>query len=247
MNELQTIAVNWLSLLVASLPVSYPFGAGMIAAVNPCGFAMLPAYLALYLGVDDQEAAGRSAVRRFGNALAVAGAVSGGFVILFLVAGSLISAFGNTLLRSAPWLGLVVGAGLVVIGLLMLAGRTLSSSIFERLADRVSRPGERSWRGFFLFGLAYGLASLSCTLPIFMIAVGSALTGDDLRDGITSFASYALGMAVVIVAVTLTLGFLKYGLIDAFRRVMPYVQTLSAGLLIFAGGWIVLYWWPSVV
>lgn len=247
MGELQTTAVNWLSLLVATLPVSYPFGAGMVAAVNPCGFAMLPAYLALYLGINDQEAVGRSTVRRFGNALAVAGAVSAGFVVLFLVAGSLISAFGNALLGAAPWLGIFIGLGLVVIGVLMLAGRTVSTDVFERLADRVSRPGERTWRGFFLFGLAYGLASLSCTLPIFMVVVGSALTGDDLRTGISSFVSYGLGMAVVIVAITVTLSFLKYGLIDTFRRVIPYVQTISAGLLIFAGGWIVLYWWPSVV
>jgi cytochrome c biogenesis protein CcdA len=30
--------------------VGLAFGAGLVAALNPCGFAMLPAYLALVVG-----------------------------------------------------------------------------------------------------------------------------------------------------------------------------------------------------
>jgi hypothetical protein len=37
------------------LPLGYAFGAGMVAAVNPCGFALLPAYLALFLGGRDAD------------------------------------------------------------------------------------------------------------------------------------------------------------------------------------------------
>ncbi|MCZ7569026.1 MAG: hypothetical protein M5U01_10635 [Ardenticatenaceae bacterium] len=59
MSQLQAFAVHWLSVLVLVLPVGYAFGAGMIAAVNPCGFAMLPAYLSLYLGLDEKEKVGR--------------------------------------------------------------------------------------------------------------------------------------------------------------------------------------------
>src|SRR5919197_312231 len=32
------------------LPLGYAFAVGMAAAVNPCGFALLPTYLGLYLG-----------------------------------------------------------------------------------------------------------------------------------------------------------------------------------------------------
>lgn len=37
------------------LPMGYAFGAGMVSTVNPCGFAMLPAYLSLYMGAKDSE------------------------------------------------------------------------------------------------------------------------------------------------------------------------------------------------
>src|SRR5437879_13132493 len=33
----------------AAVPHAYALGAGMVAAVNPCGSALLPAYLGLYL------------------------------------------------------------------------------------------------------------------------------------------------------------------------------------------------------
>lgn len=244
MSELQAMVVNWLSVLVVALPVSYAFGAGMVAAVNPCGFAMLPAYLSLYLGLDDEQAKASSPSRRLGNALAVGLTVSAGFVLLFAIAGFGISAGGNVLLRYAPWFGAVVGVILVGLGIWMLAGRTVSTPFFEQLADRIGTPGTRSRRSFFLFGLAYGLASLSCTLPIFMIAVGSALTGGSLVAGFVRFSSYAMGMATVMVVLTVMLGFFKMGFVGRLRKALPYVQRASAILLIFAGGYIVFYWWP---
>lgn len=73
------------------------------------------------------------------------------------------------------------------------------------------------------------------------IAAESALTGDDLLTGFTRFMSYALGMATVVVALTVALG-----LVGALRRIIPYVQAASAVLLIVAGSTIVLYWLPSV-
>ena len=38
---------------VIDAPLAIAFGAGMLATVNPCGFAMLPAYLGYFLGLED--------------------------------------------------------------------------------------------------------------------------------------------------------------------------------------------------
>jgi hypothetical protein len=46
-SELQALLTGWLTELAAVLPFGFAFGVGMVAAVNPCGFAMLPAYLSL--------------------------------------------------------------------------------------------------------------------------------------------------------------------------------------------------------
>ncbi len=246
MSELQAQAAQWLSTLVTWLPVGYAFGAGMIAAVNPCGFAMLPAYLALYLGAGGQ-ADHRGGARRLAEAVLVGGTVSAGFVVLFAAAGAVISAGGRFLLPVMPWVGLAIGIGLVLLGLAMLAGRTFNPALFEQLADQIGRSRERSLRGFFLFGLAYGLASLSCTLPVFMIAAGSALISGSLGRGFVQLLSYGLGMASVVITLTLAIALVKAGVVTALRRAMPYVQTAAAMLLVVAGGSIVLYWSPYVL
>ena len=53
MMEIQAWLSQSIGDLATVLQLGYAFGAGMVAAVNPCGFAMLPVYLSLYLGADD--------------------------------------------------------------------------------------------------------------------------------------------------------------------------------------------------
>ncbi len=243
MSELQTLLAGWLSALSEALPVGLAFGAGMIAAVNPCGFAMLPAYLSLYLGAEESDFGKRSSLARLLRALLVGATVSSGFVLLFAAAGLIISGGGSALLAAMPAVGVIIGGALVMIGLWMLAGRTLYTGVFERLASRMGDPATVSIRGFFLFGLAYGAASLSCTLPVFLVVVGSSsvATGGVLA-GAGRFVSFGLGMAAVLMVLTLALAFFKQGLVKWLRNAVSYVQLASAVLLVLAGAYIIYYW-----
>ncbi len=242
MSEIQALLADWLSSLGGALPLGLAFGAGMVAAVNPCGFAMLPAYLSLYLGANEEDFAKRSSLMRLLSALLVGATVSSGFVLLFAAAGLAISAGGSALLALMPALGTVIGAALILIGLWMLAGRTLYTGVFERLASRVGDPGTVSMRGFFLFGLAYGAASLSCTLPVFLAVIGSSLATGGVLAGAGQFLGFGLGMAAVLMVLTLALAFFKQGLVKWLRRAVPYVQLASAVLLVLAGAYIIYYW-----
>jgi len=159
---------------------------------------MLPAYLSLYLGSHEDDFRKRSPVRRALRALLIGAVVSLGFILLFGLAGVVVSAGGNAILRIMPWVGAVIGAVLVLMGIWMLAGRGLYTGVFERVAERVGDPKATSVRSFFLFGLAYGLASLSCTLPVFLSVVGSSITAGSFASGAGRFLSYGLGMASVL-------------------------------------------------
>jgi len=247
LNELQELLTGWLSGLVAALPVGYAFGAGMVAAVNPCGFAMLPAYLSLYLGAKEDDFAKRPAVARILRAFMVGATVCLGFILLFGLAGIIISAGGNALLGAMPWIGILIGVALILLGLWVLAGRSLYLGVFERFASRVGDPSTVSVRGFFLFGLAYGTASLSCTLPVFLVVVGSGIMAGGFLTGMGQFLGYGLGMASVIMALTLALAFFKQGLVARLRKAAPYVQLASAVLLVLAGAYMISYWWSSPV
>ena len=57
-------------------PLGFAFAAGMVSAVNPCGFAMLPAYLGLYLGSNEQGKGHINPIRQLGRALLVGGVVT---------------------------------------------------------------------------------------------------------------------------------------------------------------------------
>ncbi len=247
MNELQELLSGWLSGLAVALPLGYAFGAGMVAAVNPCGFAMLPAYLSLYLGAKEEDFAKRSPAVRILRALLVGGSASLGFILLFGLAGVIVSAGGNALLRVMPPLGIFIGAALILLGLMVLAGRSLYLGVFERLASRVVKdPGNISVRGFFLFGLAYGAASLGCTLPVFLVVVGSGISAGGFLAGVGQFVGYSLGMASVLVTLTLALAFFKQGLVTRLRKAVPYAQLASAILLVLAGAYTIFYWWSSL-
>jgi len=234
-------AASWLGSAAVALPVGYPLGAGMVAAVNPCGFAMLPAYLALYVGTSD--GATPAIGIRLRRAAAVSLAMTFSFVLLFGVAGFVLTLAAGAAARSLPWVGL--GVGLVM---LLVAGRILAGGIFytalgERMADRLQAGTRRQGlRGYFAYGVAYALASLSCTLPIFLAIVGSALASGGVIAGALQFVLYALGMGLVISVLTLSVAFLKHAVLRGLRRALPYVQPASAVLLLGAGGYIVYYW-----
>ncbi len=237
---------QWLGLLAGLLPFGYAFGAGMVSAVNPCGFAMLPVYLSLYLGAKDNEFRQKSVILRMLKAFWIAFVVTAGFGLLFGIVGAIVSAGGTFLMGVMPWISVVVGFGLMFLGAWMLLGHTLSSHFFLAAAGKISDPRQMSVLGFFLFGIAFGATSLSCTLPIFLMVVGSSITAGDFTGGLFQFISYILGMGSVMLVLTLGIAVVKEGVVvGALRKILPYVQKISAVLLLVAGGYIVYYWLSS--
>lgn len=222
-------------------PLGFAFGAGMAAAFNPCGFAMLPAYMGLYMGVNDDNERGFAA--NLGKALLIGGAVTAGFVLLFAAAGAVIglgarSAVGSVL----PWLGLAIGVALTGAGAWLLGGGKLYTALAQRMSERFGNPGQANARGYFLFGLSYGMASLSCTLPIFLAVVGSAFAAANIATAFAQFILYALGMGAVILALTLGMALFKGAMVGVMRKAMPYIQPIGAWLMLIAGTYIVFYW-----
>ena len=237
---------QWLSQLAELLPFGYAFGAGMVSAVNPCGFAMLPVYLTLYLGAGDDEFKQKPLIVRFAKSLWVASVVTAGFGLLFGVVGTAVSAGGSFLMGIMPWLAVVVGAALFFLGVLMLFGKTLSIHSLLQFAGKIGDPRKMSISGFFLFGVAFGATSLSCTLPIFLMVVGGSITAGDFGGGIAQFVSYILGTGSVILVLTMGIAVVREGVVvGALRKILPYVNKISAILLIVAGGYIVYYWLTS--
>ena len=233
---------SFLSGLGIVAPLGFAFGAGVAAAFNPCGFAMLPAYMGLYLGVGANEDRA-SFVAQLGRALLVGVSVTAGFVLLFALAGGVIGLGARSVLGGIlPWLGLSIGVALVIAGAWLLRGGELYTSLAQRAANRLGNPGRSNIRGYFLFGLSYGVASLSCTLPIFLAVIGSSFAATGIAASFTQFVLYALGMGVVIITLTLSMALFRGAMLGGMRKVMPYVHPIGTWLMIVAGTYIVFYW-----
>ena len=224
-------------------PLGFAFGAGMVAAFNPCGFAMLPAYVGLYLGEDEQGEGRVSPLKRVAKAGLIGGTVTAGFVLLFSVAGLVIGLGARSVVSSVlPWLGLTIGVALCVLGAWLVGGGKLYSGLAQRVADRLGNPGETNVRGYFLFGLSYGTASLSCTLPIFLAVVGTSFVSSSLATSFGQFVLYAMGMGLIIVSLTVGMALFKSAMVGAFRKALPYIAPVGSWLMVVAGGYIVFYW-----
>ncbi len=222
-------------------PLGFAFGAGLAAAFNPCGFAMLPAYMGLYLGVGDEDSP--SFIAHIGKALLIGGSVTVGFILLFAAAGAVIGLGARSVVGSVlPWIGLGVGILLTVAGAWLLGGGKLYTALAQQMAEKFGNPGQANIRGYFIFGLAYGLASLSCTLPIFLAVVGSSFAAASIWTAFAQFILYAVGMGTVIITLTLGMALFKGAMVGGMRKVMPYIQPVGTWLMLIAGTYIVFYW-----
>lgn len=224
---------------VNELPIGYAYTAGMLATVNPCGFALLPTYVAYYLGMEGQEQSDTSLLWRGLMGVMMGLVVTLGFLTVFSSVGLVISLGGSGLALVFPKAALLVGVGLIALGLwLLITGKSLGLTV----ASRVAAPYSKGVRGAYLYGLAYAVASLSCTLPIFLVVVGGALASGTALAGLIQFVSYGLGMGTVMMAVTLSTALFRGAVARQLRIVLPYVGRISAIFIIGAGSYLVYYW-----
>ncbi len=212
---------SWLGGLVGASAL-FALAAGMASAVNPCGFAMLPAYLGMYLGDEAGKENGVNPVKHFGRAILVGLTVTAGFVVLFGVVGAIIGFGAGFVSDLLQWLGLVIGIGLVFVGAWMVGGGKLYTGVAARAASHMGNPAQVSMKGYFIFGISYGTASLSCTLPIFLAVVGISVAGVGASSVLSDFLLFALGMGLVIMALTLGMAFFKTAMVGALRKALPY-------------------------
>lgn len=211
--------------------------AGMAATVNPCGFALLPAYLAAFLGEEHRPGVG--AVPR---ALAVSGAMTAGFVVVFGLFGSVITPLAVSVEEYLPWVTIVIGIALVGLGVALLAGRELTLHI-----PKLERGGGDGTVGsMFLFGVSYAVASLSCTIGPFLAVTSTTFRANGFLSGVSVFVAYGLGMGAIVTTLTVAVALARRGLVGWLRSALPYISRVSGGLLLVAGAYVAWYGWFEI-
>jgi cytochrome c biogenesis protein CcdA len=216
------------------------FTQGLLAAINPCGFVLLPTYLLYFLGMENlRPGAEKTSITR---ALAVSLSVSGGFMSVFIVIGVITKWSTRWFMDKAPYLSLVMGLGLVVLGIAMLFGYRLP---FTTPKLDVGKR-DRSVRSMYVFGIAYAIASLGCTLPGFISVVLGGVTTNGVLAGAAGIALYGLGMALLVSGLTITLAVANTALLRVLRKGMEWFEYVAGVFVLLTGMYLAYYWYNGI-
>ena len=214
--------------------VGLSFLRGLAAAVNPCAFVLLPTYLMYFLGIE-AGAGGtqRASVRR---ALLVSAAVSAGFVAVFVLAGLITNFSTSWLAANAKYVTLLIGVILIVLGGAMLFGYRVPFA-----APAVAGGEARTVRSMFVYGIGYALASLGCTIGLFMATAFAS--PDSFIGGMVNVVAFGAGMALIVTALTVSLAVANRGLLRVLRSATRYVDLVAAAFVLLSGCYLLWYFW----
>ena len=230
--------------------LAYPFSLGLVAAFNPCGFALLPAYLGYFIGVEQSDDArpssGAQALGAMLRAMVVALTLTAGFVVVFGAFGALFETVlsQGTVLDRIGYVTIAIGVIMALLGVWLLAGRAVNL----RLPKMNRGTGSRGLGSVFMFGVSYAVVSLSCTIGLFIAAVAASFSADGVANGTANFVAYGVGMGAVITFLTLALALARSSVVPAMRRMFRWINPVSGLVLIASGVYVANYgWWELQV
>jgi len=212
---------------------------GMAAVFSPCGIAMLPAYIAMYF--DKKESSKANNLKKgilFGLTVTLS------FIVVFILIGLALSIFGRGLVVYTPWIALFLGFLLVILGALMIAGKNISifSKNLNKFSDKLKmNNSSNQYKVFFLFGIGYAIAALSCTFPLFLTIFSIALTSGGTLGSLYAFLLYASGMGIMMIGISIGAATSKEFVSDKLKKVMPHVHKISGFIILLAGLYIIYY------
>jgi cytochrome c biogenesis protein CcdA len=203
------------------------FTAGALAFLSPCSLPMLPAYVSYMLERGDSKG-------RLLSGLTLSAAMIGGFLLVFVVIG-VIPSLAVSGFMSSVWLAEpVIGGGLVILGL--VSGWT---NALDRLPS-IDFALDVNKLSFVFYGIAYGVASLGCSLPVFILIVLQGAAVGNIAEILALFAAYGVGAAALIIPLTLSLSLAKRVIHERLLSVLPYMKRVN-GIVLIAAGVYMLY------
>ncbi len=237
-----TWSTVWSADAVTEGLLAVALGAGMLAAVNPCGFALLPAYVSLLLAGSESLSRPAAAWR----AAVLSAAMTSGFAAVFVVFGLVISPVAGQLQRHLPWFTVALGVTLALMGLWLVAGRSLSLPGLRRGGGGrgSARPLSRSFLSMAGFGASYAVASISCTIAPFLAVVVGGFRSGSVVEGLSLFLAYAAGMGLVVGTLAVATVFASPTTVGRLRGAGRWAPRAAGALLAAAGAYVAYYgWW----
>lgn len=212
------------------------FGTGALAGLSPCGIGMLPSYVGMVL---DAQPDGSTTRRSLGTGLRI----TAGYMALFASAAVLISGLASAFIAVIPWAAVGVGLLVAAWGAMGIARGRLGG-IELRGVPLVGQMRDGRQLGLYGYGVLYGIACLSCSLPLFLSLVLQTVAAHSPVGTLLVLLAYGAGLGVVVNAVSVLAAGARQAVTRRVRRVLPYVERVS-GVFVLASGLYVMWYWLS--
>ena len=222
----------------------FSFSLGVISFFSPCAFPMLPGYISYYIGLDNKYnnstyKSKKEKIKIFFKDGILGGIFCASGAILSLVSiGIGISFFGNTIREiikeNLIIFDLFVGIIIIFLGLIMLLNITINIPFKIKNA-----PIRKGYYGLFLYGILYSLVSTSCVIPLFIGVMLRAIKTSDVIEGILVFLAYSIGLALLLIIITVLVSAAKITIIKKINKMLPLIQRIGSFILISVGIWLI--------
>lgn len=209
--------------------------AGVLATFNPCGFALLPAYMGMIAAANE----GRSKSQALVGGLRFASGMTVGFILLFGTFGLVFAPFASAISRYLPIVTIVVGILIVALGFWLLLGRKVGNG--AGLIKGWS-PGE-SWFSQVGYGLTFAIVSLSCTLGPFLAVTGASIRSSDFIGIVFTFVAFALGMGAAVSVIAVATALTGSQVSVWMRSKSEVISRFTGSLVILAGLYVAWFGW----
>lgn len=198
------------------------FTAGIFAFLSPCALPLLPSYIVYYL--NQRSKVNLSQVILFAFMTLI------GFLSVYTIIGIFPSVAIRFLPINSKIIQPIIGTILILIGLIYGFTNFFNHiPLFNLKPLKSSNPFS-----YLVYGVGYAFASMSCSLPIFMLLIGQSITVK-LFENITLYFFYGLGVSSILFPLTIMLYFSQDHLFNKIIESLPYIKKISSFILIISG------------
>lgn len=216
---------------------------GAASFFSPCSIAITPAFLAYLTAGAAPD--GANSKRPSGAFVPAAILVATGIVAFYAAAAGVVGVIGSAAYNYMIYFLPLVGLAFLFLGALILLGGSGRLAFIERwnpmnrvyARQEVGNQRTSQKRTFVSFGFAYGAASHTCSLPIFLGILLVPLVAGNYT--LAALAVFMYGFAIAFLVVVMMM--LGQRVFAALRRLGPWLMRVTAALFLGSGLFLLYY------
>ena len=209
------------------------FVAGVFATFNPCGFAMLPAYLSLAIlegGNNDRKSQLLARAFKFSALMGV------GILAVFSAFSLIIFPISTSIQRYLPYITTLLGLGVVALAIYILWKGPVA--IGKLWSPQISPTG--NFLTYILYGVTFALGSISCTIGPFL-AITSRAINENYLHSLSIYFVYGLGFVVTILILAILTALSQQFLIRKIRNSGGVLEKAMAIIILIVGLYLIYF------